>query len=88
MMMLLTSAPVLMDAPAARHFLKQSQHMGGVMARTAIVYFVITGGHLALGRWRSGDAASRYHFPTYDRCRQDCARDRWGRPIHRSSAQA
>ena len=33
MMMLLTSAPVLMDDPVARHFLEQSQYLGGVMAR-------------------------------------------------------
>jgi hypothetical protein len=33
MMMLLTSAPVLMNDPVARHFLEQSQYLGGVMAR-------------------------------------------------------
>ena len=33
MMMLLTSAPVLMDDPVARHFLEQSQYLGGVLAR-------------------------------------------------------
>jgi hypothetical protein len=32
LMMLLTSAPVLMDDPVARHFLEQSQYLGGVMA--------------------------------------------------------
>jgi hypothetical protein len=34
MMMLLTGAPVLIDDPAARHFLEQAQYLGGVMART------------------------------------------------------
>jgi hypothetical protein len=33
MMMLLTSAPVLMDDPVARHFLEQAQYVGGVMTR-------------------------------------------------------
>jgi hypothetical protein len=34
MMMLLISAPVLIDDPVARHFLEQAQSLGGVMART------------------------------------------------------
>jgi hypothetical protein len=34
MMMLLTAAPVLIDDPAARHFLEQAQYLGAVMART------------------------------------------------------
>jgi len=34
MLMLLTGAPVLIDDPAARHFLEQAQYLGGVMART------------------------------------------------------
>jgi hypothetical protein len=33
MLMLLTGAPVLIDDPAARHFLEQAQYLGGVMAR-------------------------------------------------------
>lgn len=32
MMMLLVSAPVLMDDPVARHFLEDAQHLGAVMA--------------------------------------------------------
>jgi hypothetical protein len=34
MMMLLISAPVLIDDPVARRFLEQAQYLGGVMART------------------------------------------------------
>jgi hypothetical protein len=34
MLMLLTGAPVLIDDPAARHFLEQAQYVGGVMAGT------------------------------------------------------
>jgi hypothetical protein len=45
MMMLLTSAPVLMDDPVARHFLEQSQYLGGVMARAR-------GGGQGGGQWR------------------------------------
>jgi hypothetical protein len=37
MMMLLTGAPVLIDDPAARHFLEQAQYLGGVMARMLAV---------------------------------------------------
>jgi hypothetical protein len=33
MLMLLTGAPVLIDDPAARHFLEQAQYLGGQMAR-------------------------------------------------------
>ncbi len=33
MMMLLISAPVLIDDPVARHFLEQAQYLGAVMAR-------------------------------------------------------
>ena len=32
MLMLLVSAPVLMDDPVARHFLEDAQHLGAVMA--------------------------------------------------------
>jgi hypothetical protein len=42
MMMMLTSAPVLVDAPDTRAFLETSQHLGGELAR-------------ALGVTRSGD---------------------------------
>jgi hypothetical protein len=34
MVMLLISAPVLIDDPVARRFLEQAQYLGGVMART------------------------------------------------------
>jgi hypothetical protein len=34
MMMLLISAPVLIDDPVARRFLEQAQYLGGVLART------------------------------------------------------
>jgi hypothetical protein len=34
MLMLLTSAPVLINDPTARHFLEQAQYLGGLMART------------------------------------------------------
>ena len=37
MMMLLIGAPVVIDDPAARHFLEQAQYLGGVMARTLAV---------------------------------------------------
>jgi len=33
MMMLLTSTPVLINDPVARHFLERAQYLGGVMAR-------------------------------------------------------
>jgi hypothetical protein len=35
MMMLLVSAPVLIDAKASRNFLEQAQYLGGEMARRA-----------------------------------------------------
>ena len=35
MIMLLVSAPVLIDAPVARDFLERAQHLGGEMARVA-----------------------------------------------------
>ena len=35
MLMLLVSAPVLIDAPVSREFLEQAQHLGGEMARLA-----------------------------------------------------
>ena len=37
MMMLLISAPVLIDDPVARRFLEQAQYLGGVMARALVL---------------------------------------------------
>ena len=44
MMMLLISAPVLIDDPVARRFLEQAQYLGGVMARTLALIDRSTGG--------------------------------------------
>jgi hypothetical protein len=44
MMMLLISAPVLIDDSVARRFLEQSQHFGAVMARTLALIGRSTGG--------------------------------------------
>jgi len=44
MMMLLISAPVLIDDPVARRFLEQAQYLGGVMAHTLALIDRSTGG--------------------------------------------
>ena len=58
MMMLLVSAPVLIDAKASRNFLEQAQYLGGEMAR---VLGVTAGspGHAAPSTTRMDDAAKR-----------------------------
>ncbi|HEV2376842.1 MAG TPA: hypothetical protein VGS19_32295 [Streptosporangiaceae bacterium] len=49
MMMLLISAPVLIDDPVARSFLEQAQHLGGVMARTVALIEKSTDGAAGQG---------------------------------------
>jgi hypothetical protein len=58
MMMLLVSAPVLIDAKASRNFLEQAQYLGGEMAR---VLGVTAGppGHAAPSTTRMDDAVKR-----------------------------
>jgi hypothetical protein len=57
MMMLLVSAPVLIDAKASRDFLEQAQHLGGEMARV----LGVTGGTSQAGvsMTRMDDAVQR-----------------------------
>jgi len=58
MMMLLVSAPVLIDAKASRNFLEQAQYLGGEMARVLGVT-AGTPGHVASSTTRMDDAAKR-----------------------------
>ena len=61
MMMLLVSAPVLIDAKASRNFLEQAQYLGGEMARVLGVTGVTAGqtGHAASSTTRMDDAVKR-----------------------------
>ncbi len=56
MMMLLISAPVLIDDPVARRFLEQAQYLGGVMAAALAVIHRSAGGAAVPGG-RTGGAA-------------------------------
>ena len=58
MMMLLISAPVLIDDPVARRFLEQAQYLGGVMAHTLALIDRSTGGAATPGG-RLDDAMQR-----------------------------
>jgi hypothetical protein len=58
MMMLLVSAPVLIDAKASRNFLEQAQYLGGEMARVLGVT-AGTAGQAASSTTRMDDAVQR-----------------------------
>ena len=58
MMMLLVSAPVLIDAKASRNFLEQAQYLGGEMARVVGVT-ARSPGHAAPSTTRMDDAVQR-----------------------------